>query len=66
VYELYDQVGYAAIIGLIVMIVFFPIAGIMTKKQIGYQRNAATKTDHRVTTVNEFIQGIRVCKYYVS
>ena len=63
VYELYKQVGYAAIIGLIVMVVFLPIAGIMTKAQVTYQKNAAMKTDKRVTTVNEFIQGIRVLKY---
>ena len=64
VYELYEQVGYAAIIGLVVMIIFLPVAGLMTKAQIKYQKNAALKTDRRVTTVNEFIQGIRVVKYY--
>ena len=64
VYELYKQVGWAAIIGLIVMIVFLPIAGMMTKAQIGYQKNAAMKTDRRVASVNEFIQGIRVLKFF--
>ena len=63
-YELYKQVGYAAIIGLIVMIVFFPVAGMMTKAQIKYQKNAAQKTDKRVAAVNEFIQGIRVLKFF--
>ena len=63
-YELFKQVGYAAIIGLIVMIVFLPIAGMMTKGQIKYQKNAAQKTDRRVAAVNEFIQGIRVLKFF--
>ena len=64
VYELYQQVGYAAILGLVVMICFLPVAGLMTAAQIKYQKNAALKTDRRVTTVNEFIQGVRVVKYY--
>ena len=36
----------------------------MTAKQVKFQRAAASGTDRRITIINEFVQGIRVVKYY--
>ena len=42
----------------------FCLISAMTAKQLTYQRAAASGTDRRITIINEFVQGIRVVKYY--
>ena len=64
VYLMYNEVGWAAFVGMATMLLFLPSAGYFTKKQMMYQRQAAQKTDYRVNIINEVIQGIRVVKYY--
>jgi ATP-binding cassette subfamily C (CFTR/MRP) protein 1 len=64
VWELYQQVGWSALTGLAVLVLFFPLAGFLTGKQIKYQALCAAETDKRIILVNEMILGIRVIKYY--
>jgi hypothetical protein len=42
----------------------FPFAGVAVMKQAAAQRSAARETDRRVNFINEFVQGIRVVKFY--
>jgi len=61
---IYRQMGWASIIGFVCMLLFFPISGTFIKKQMICQKQAAAVTDFRVGLINEFIQGIRVVKFY--
>ena len=63
IYELYDQVRWSAFLGLATLVLFFPVAAILTGKQIKYQELCAGETDKRIVLVNEFVLGIRVLKY---
>ena len=63
VWELWGQVQWSAILGLAVLIIFFPVAAILTGKQIKYQALCAAETDQRIVLVNEMVLGIRVLKY---
>ena len=62
IYELWLEVGWPGILGFAVMLLFLPVAGVMTGKQMSYQAKAAKETDRRITLISEIIQGIRVIK----
>ena len=65
IWEMYGQVGWSALLGLAVLVAFFPLAGVLTSQQIKYQQLCAAETDKRIILVNELVLGIRVLKYYV-
>ncbi|KAI9025116.1 hypothetical protein CLU79DRAFT_98313 [Phycomyces nitens] len=64
VFYLYQLLGFAAIVGLGVMVLFFPltayIASILTK----VYKDFTTAKDKRNDLVNELLQGIRMIKYF--
>ncbi|GMH40904.1 hypothetical protein BSKO_08808 [Bryopsis sp. KO-2023] len=61
---LYNYVGWAAFVGLAVMLSLGPAAGRLSKSMGSLQRSRAAWTDKRVGLVNEIINGIRVIKFY--
>ena len=63
IYELYEQVQWSAFLGLATLVIFFPVAAVLTGSQIKYQALCAGETDKRLVLVNEFVLGIRVLKY---
>lgn len=64
VWLIYNQVGPASLAGFATLCCSFPIAGFFVGKQARAQRAAAVESDKRVSVINEFVQGIRVVKYY--
>ncbi|KAF7996688.1 hypothetical protein HCN44_002334 [Aphidius gifuensis] len=61
---MYCQVGNAAIIGVLFLLMFIPIIGWIGKKTSIYRRDTAVKSDERVRLVNEIINGIQAIKIY--
>ncbi|KAG0794583.1 hypothetical protein G6F22_005317 [Rhizopus arrhizus] len=64
VYYLYELLGFAAIVGLMVMIVSFPISGFMSKLYGKRYTSLSTARDKRNSLLNELFQGIRMVKYF--
>ncbi|KAI8098172.1 uncharacterized protein B0P05DRAFT_520779 [Gilbertella persicaria] len=63
-FYLYKLLGNAALVGLSVMILCFPITGYISKKMnLSYQAYTTAK-DQRNELVNELLQGIRMIKYF--
>lgn len=61
---LYSLLGNAALVGLVVMLLCFPITGILTKKMSASYTALTTAKDRRNDLVNELLQGIRMIKYF--
>lgn len=61
---LYSLLGNAALVGLVVMLLCFPITGLLTKKMSASYTALTTAKDRRNDLVNELLQGIRMIKYF--
>ncbi|KAI8640714.1 hypothetical protein BD408DRAFT_444931 [Parasitella parasitica] len=61
---LYNLLGNAALVGLVVMLLCFPITGLLTKKMSASYKALTTAKDRRNDLVNELLQGIRMIKYF--
>ncbi|OAD09018.1 hypothetical protein MUCCIDRAFT_32834, partial [Mucor lusitanicus CBS 277.49] len=61
---LYSLLGNAALVGLVVMILCFPITGVLTQKMSASYTALTTAKDRRNDLVNELLQGIRMIKYF--
>lgn len=61
---LYEYVGWATFVGLVVMASLGPIAGRLSRVIGKLQRERVGWTDKRVGLVNEVITGMRVIKFY--
>ncbi|CEP09787.1 hypothetical protein [Parasitella parasitica] len=61
---LYNLLGNAALVGLAVMIMCFPLSGLLTKKMSVSYKALTTAKDRRNDLVNELLQGIRMIKYF--
>ena len=61
---LYTVVEWAAFIGLLVMFMMGPLAGVLAVKLAGLRKELLPYVDKRVGLISEVVQGIRVIKYY--
>lgn len=64
IFYLYNLLGNAALIGLVVMLLCFPITGFLTKKMSANYAALTTAKDRRNDLINELLQGIRMIKYF--
>ncbi|CAD7092877.1 unnamed protein product [Hermetia illucens] len=62
VYLIYREIGVSSIAGVIFLLLFIPIQGILGKKIAMFRTQTATRTDERVRLMNEIIQGIQIIK----
>ncbi|KAI9490572.1 hypothetical protein BDB00DRAFT_916046 [Zychaea mexicana] len=60
---LYHLLGTAAIVGLAVLILFFPMTYVLVNKIRKAYMNISNAEDRRNNLLNEFLQGIRIIKY---
>nr|XP_012805668.2 ATP-binding cassette sub-family C member 12 isoform X1 [Jaculus jaculus] len=56
--------GYTALIGISIYIIFIPIQVFMAKLNSAFRRSAISVTDKRVQTMNEFLTCIKLIKMY--
>ncbi|XP_074025677.1 probable multidrug resistance-associated protein lethal(2)03659 isoform X3 [Leptinotarsa decemlineata] len=63
-YFMYLQVGFAATIGVLVLIMFIPLQIYLGKRISKLRMRTAMRTDERVRLMNEIISGIQVIKMY--
>ncbi|CAO3612252.1 unnamed protein product [Mucor hiemalis] len=63
-FYLYNLLGSAALVGAVVMVVCFPITGLITKKMSENYTALTAATDKRNDLINEMLQGIRMIKYF--
>lgn len=63
-FYLYNLLGVAALVGAVVMVLCFPITGLITKKMSDNYTALTSATDKRNDLINEMLQGIRMIKYF--
>lgn len=63
-YFMYDQIGIAAVWGVLFLLAFIPLQGYLGRKTSKWRFQTAQRTDERVRMMNEIIQGIQVIKMY--
>nr|XP_044248878.1 probable multidrug resistance-associated protein lethal(2)03659 [Drosophila takahashii] len=63
-YLMYQEIGIAAVFGMIFMLGLIPLQMYLGKISSLLQLKAAERTDNRIRMVNEIISGIRVLKMY--
>ncbi|XP_016967737.1 probable multidrug resistance-associated protein lethal(2)03659 [Drosophila biarmipes] len=63
-YLMYQEIGIAAMFGMIFMLLLIPLQIFLGKKTSLLHLKAAERTDNRLRMVNEIISGIRVLKMY--
>lgn len=61
---LYNILGWYALIGLALLIVFIPIQNVIFAKMSKYRQLATKYSDERIKKMQEAIYGIRVIKFY--
>lgn len=61
---LYNLLGASAFVGLLVMILIFPMQYLITRRFNVVQDNLMSATDKRVTRLNEVLQSIRIIKFF--
>ena len=61
---LYTVVEWAAFIGLLVMFMMGPLAGVLAMKLQALRKELLPYVDKRVGIISEVVQGMRVIKYY--
>ncbi|OBZ88726.1 ATP-dependent bile acid permease [Choanephora cucurbitarum] len=61
---LYNLLGQAALVGLAVMLLTFPLSAYLTKKMTKNYLSYNAAKDNRNELVNEMLQGIRMIKYF--
>lgn len=64
IYFLWQILGVAAITGIVVMILMFPLNAYVANKQKYFQLKQMLKKDERVKTMNEIMSGMKVLKLY--
>ncbi|CCD13600.1 unnamed protein product, partial [Trypanosoma congolense IL3000] len=62
-YLLYRLVGLSALAGLGVILIFFPLQGLLMRCFFGLLNKVARLKDERLKATNELLSGIRVVKY---
>ncbi|XP_037815936.1 probable multidrug resistance-associated protein lethal(2)03659 [Lucilia sericata] len=63
-YLMYLEIGVASFFGVILMLLFIPLQGLLGKKTSILRLRTALCTDERVRLMNEIISGIQVIKMY--
>jgi len=61
---LFLVVGWSAFAGLAVVFILFPLSSWMGTLMIKYEEQKLSRTDARVSIINEMLQGIRIIKYF--
>ncbi|KAJ3413134.1 hypothetical protein HDV05_008472 [Chytridiales sp. JEL 0842] len=61
---LISQIGWAAIVGISLLLVLTPVQGMLWRKLSLIRRTVAPLTDKRVKTFSEILGGIRVIKFF--
>ncbi|KZV73085.1 ATP-binding cassette transporter [Peniophora sp. CONT] len=64
VYGLYLLLDWSAFVGLGVMLVCFPLPGLIVRKMQGMQKEVMKKTDTRVSAVTEMLSVLRMVKLF--
>ena len=64
IYHCYQQVGLAALVGLGFVLLLIPVQNFMADEIGSIRRRMVKLTDERVKLINEFLQAIRVVKFY--
>ncbi|EDV59380.2 uncharacterized protein Dere_GG23434 [Drosophila erecta] len=63
-YLMYQQIGIAAVFGVLFMLLIMPLQMYLGTKTSAIQLKAAERTDNRIRMVNEIISAIQVLKMY--
>ncbi|KAJ7123626.1 multidrug resistance-associated ABC transporter [Mycena epipterygia] len=58
------SLGYSALVGLAVLLLGFPLQGVLLKIMFSQRKKGVKITDTRVRLSSEVLQGIRLIKYY--
>lgn len=60
-----NNLGVSALVGLGVLLLSFPLQGLIVGRMIGARRNSLRLTDRRVRLLQEVLQGIRLLVLFV-
>jgi ATP-binding cassette subfamily C (CFTR/MRP) protein 1 len=60
---IYFFIGWAGLIGVGLMVATTPLQGVIMAEIFKFRRLQMKRMDERVTTINEALQGIRICKF---
>lgn len=63
-YLMYHEIGWSALIGIAIILLFVPAQGYLGAKMSEFRLRTAGKTDERIRLMNEIIEGIQVIKMY--
>lgn len=63
-FYLYNLLGFAALVGLVIMLVSFPITGYLSMKLNKVYTSLMAAKDKRNELTNELLQGIRMVKFF--
>ncbi|KAL5290305.1 ABCC4.2 family protein [Megaselia abdita] len=63
-YLMYREIGWSALIGLALLIIFIPLQGWVAKLSASFRSKIASSTDARIKLMNEIIKGIQAIKLY--
>ncbi|XP_043065365.1 probable multidrug resistance-associated protein lethal(2)03659 [Drosophila ficusphila] len=63
-YFLYQQIGFASLYGISILILYLPLQTYMSRITSKLRLQTALRTDQRVRMMNEIISGIQVIKMY--
>ena len=63
-WELYNQVGWCAFVGLAIIIASMPFTALLLRNYGNWTKKESIAADRRIGLTNEVVAGIRVVKYY--
>nr|XP_012224795.1 PREDICTED: probable multidrug resistance-associated protein lethal(2)03659 [Linepithema humile]XP_012224797.1 PREDICTED: probable multidrug resistance-associated protein lethal(2)03659 [Linepithema humile]XP_012224798.1 PREDICTED: probable multidrug resistance-associated protein lethal(2)03659 [Linepithema humile]XP_012224799.1 PREDICTED: probable multidrug resistance-associated protein lethal(2)03659 [Linepithema humile]XP_012224800.1 PREDICTED: probable multidrug resistance-associated prot len=64
-YNVFNEVGWAGIIGMAVLLLFIPFQALLAKKMTPLTLKSAERSDDRLRLMNQVIAGLQVIKMYV-
>ncbi|XP_072760244.1 probable multidrug resistance-associated protein lethal(2)03659 isoform X3 [Anoplolepis gracilipes] len=64
-YIIFSEVGWAAVMGMLVFLLFIPFQGFLAKKIAPLTLKSAERSDERLRLMNQIITGLQVIKMYV-
>ena len=64
VWELYEQVGWSALVGLGIILASLPFSALLMRTLSSWSLEVSNATDKRIELTNEVMSGVKVVKYY--